>query len=414
MLDFASRLESNHVGLEPYPLSLRLNKWIKWMSLHNISDQKLSESIFQQTHLLRKNIEYHLLGNHVLENGFALLFAGYFLGDESIIDQATRIVEKELRRQILPDGGHAELSPMYHSLMLYRTLDCINLMQSNQADNDELLSLLKTRAGAMLSWNKEISFSENHLPDVNDSTPNIAPKASELFSYAERLKIKYKRIPLAESGYRKIITPSFQLFIDVGPIGLEYQPGHAHADTFNCILYTTERTYISNSSTSTYEEGEIRNYERGTSAHNTVLVSNENSSDVWKSFRVGRRARVVKLEETSNRITACHNGYKHLGIYHNRTFEWNDSEITIMDELVGNKLKAAKAYFHFPSGIQLSSGINSYDTQDTMLSIAFEGNNSIKLLPYFQGVGFNKRKEAIKIEVPFNTKLITRITITTK
>ena len=53
--------------------------------------------------LLSKNIEYHLLGNHLLENGFAL-YSGHITSmiRNSIVK--LKIVEKELEEQILPDG----------------------------------------------------------------------------------------------------------------------------------------------------------------------------------------------------------------------------------------------------------------------------------------------------------------------
>ena len=36
--------------------------------------------------------------------------------------------------KILEDGGHFELSPMYHQIMLFRVLDCIQLLKLNQLE----------------------------------------------------------------------------------------------------------------------------------------------------------------------------------------------------------------------------------------------------------------------------------------
>ena len=57
------------------------------------------------------------------------IFAGFFFdGPEagSWLGQGLSIYEREISRQILPDGGHFELSPMYHAIILEDLLDVIN------------------------------------------------------------------------------------------------------------------------------------------------------------------------------------------------------------------------------------------------------------------------------------------------
>ena len=51
-----------------------------------------------------------------------------------------------------------------------------------------------------------------------------------------------------------------------------------------------------NSGTSEYGLGEERQRQRGTAAHNTVVIDGENSSEVWAGFRVARRARARLLD----------------------------------------------------------------------------------------------------------------------
>ena len=87
-------------------------------------------SLYAQYMRLLDNIEYHLMGNHLLENGFSLLFGGVYFGDARFCRKAEEILREELAEQILPDGGHYERSPMYHQIILGRVLDCINLLKS--------------------------------------------------------------------------------------------------------------------------------------------------------------------------------------------------------------------------------------------------------------------------------------------
>ena len=83
-------------------------------------------------------MEYHILGNHLLENGYALLFGAYYFGDKKLYEKAYQIVSEELEEQILEDGAHFELSPMYHQILLNRLLDCIYLVNSNIFLKDDL------------------------------------------------------------------------------------------------------------------------------------------------------------------------------------------------------------------------------------------------------------------------------------
>ena len=76
--------------------------------------------------ILNKICEYHLLGNHLFENFKALCFAGlYFKSKESgkWFNKGLRGLKEQVKEQILQDGGHFELSPMYHCIILEGMLD---------------------------------------------------------------------------------------------------------------------------------------------------------------------------------------------------------------------------------------------------------------------------------------------------
>ena len=107
--------------------------------------------------------------------------------------------------EILMDGAHFELSPMYHQILLNRTLDCIKLSELNPWKEDELVPFLKEKASRMLSWLKEVTFSTGNIPMFNDCAYDIAPRSEQLFDYARSLKIPYIKVPLKESGYRKFL-----------------------------------------------------------------------------------------------------------------------------------------------------------------------------------------------------------------
>ena len=102
---------------EPYPISRRIVNWIKWIKKNKITSDKIDKSIFLQTRWLNINVEYDLLGNHILSNAIALVFSGFYFDtfeSKKWFEKGCRILEKELNRQFLNDGGHFERSTMYH------------------------------------------------------------------------------------------------------------------------------------------------------------------------------------------------------------------------------------------------------------------------------------------------------------
>jgi len=378
-------------GLEPFPISLRIINWIKFLIKNDIRDTEIDQSLYIQTGILIDHLEYHLLGNHLLENGFALFFAAYYFSDEIFYKKAVAILQPELEEQILPDGAHFELSPMYHSLMLYRMLDCINLVKGNASHFQNARHL-----------------SNGDCPRLNDSTSGIAPTPNELFDYAARLNVKIKNITLKESGYRKFQSTDYQCIVDMGNIGPDYIPGHAHSDTFNFVIHVKGQPFIIDTGISTYENDENRHYERSTSAHNTVQIGEVEQSEVWSSFRVARRAKVFDLIEHKNTIKASHNGYARIGVTHTREFQFSEKEVFIKDIISAKKNTQKRAFLHFHPNVKVELKDNIIETN--LGKIQFEGSENIKLASYMYAKGYNNRVEARKIIIIFeNDCLETRI-----
>lgn len=399
-------------GFEPYPISLRGINWIKFLSKNQIKDRKIDQILFKHYQLLIKKLEYHLLANHLLENGFSLLFGAYYFKDESLYKSALRILKNELEEQILEDGAHFELSPMYHQIILHRLLDSIALLQQNCWKDENLLLFFKTKASEMLSWLNSVTYRNGNIPMVNDSAHKIAPTSKELFNYAKCLHLKWEpNRKLKDSGYRKFENKSCELFIDVGDIKPPYQPGHSHSDTFNFELYLGQNPFIVDTGISTYEKNTLRQNERSTSAHNTVQIGDEEQSQVWGGFRVGRRARILYLEEKETIVKAAHDGYKKKGIIHERNFEMTPQRIVIKDSLSKKINLSQKAYFHFHPDIKNIRLNNQLVTIDDITNITFVGAQNINLSKYQYATGFNNTREALKITVHFNRSLETQIVL---
>ncbi|MFC1529265.1 heparinase II/III family protein [Gemmatimonadota bacterium] len=352
-------------GWEPYPISRRVVNWIKWSLNGNTLSPVAEHSLAISTRFLSKKLEYHILANHLLANAKALIFAGlYFGGDEARtwFQTGLRILGREISEQILPDGGHFERSPMYHALILEDLLDLINLYNCYGKEPDPvLIDAVKN----MQRWLLEMCHPDGGISFFNDSTHNVALKPHDLYGYSERLGIRTAEAPkaplvrLSESGYVRAQIGNSTLLADLGPIGPDYQPGHAHADTLSFEFSIGRQRVLVNSGTSTYTAGEERLRQRGSAAHNTVLVDGENSSEVWDSFRVARRAKVRDIITNMGRrtvsLSGCHDGFKHLSgsPVHYRSWYYGRRRLIISDSISGRGLHCIEAWFHLHPDISI-------------------------------------------------------------
>ena len=360
-------------GWEPYPISLRIVNWIKWVLRGNSLPQECIQSLAVQTRWLAQRLEFHLLGNHLFANAKALVFSGlFFKGSEARnwLGKGLNILKQEVREQILPDGGHFERSTMYHSLALEDMLDLCNLTFTFA---DAVPSLWQP---TIISWRRKTTLMNRWLsamchPDgeisfFNDAAVDIAPTPIELAQYAARLGFHDQPTPvqnptiLADSGYIRIDQKNIVLLLDVAPIGPNYLPAHAHADTLSFELSLFGQRFLVNSGTSCYGNSSERLRQRGTKAHNTVVINGIDSTEVWAGFRVARRAQPVDLEVVHKNgiIMVCcsHDGYRRLPgrNIHHRKWLVHPSSLTIEDEITGS-FHDAVAYFYLHPEVKICS-----------------------------------------------------------
>lgn len=392
-------------GWEPYPISLRIVNWIKWHLNGNELEPAMMNSLAIQVRFLKEKLEYHILGNHLLANIKALIFSGlYFNGDEADawLQMGELLLGKELDEQILEDGGHFERSPMYHSIILEDFLDLVNLYNTY---NRPVLVKLKNTIGKMLRWLVLMCHPDGQISLFNDAAFEIAASPSELSKYAKRVdfidceKNCDSRRSLSASGYVRIVNDTCLLIADVGDIGPDYLPGHAHADTLSFEMSIFGQRVFVDSGTSTYQISEQRNDERSTSAHNTLCLDHTNSSDVWRGFRVGKRARVSRREMREENdcifLSAEHDGYKYLSgkPIHRRTWRLYKKKLEIIDDIFGNGQHHLEIFFHLHPLIKVIDAVGSMiklqipDSKIVVLAIDGEVELSVKPSTYHPEFG---------------------------
>ena len=257
-------------GWEPYPTSLRIVNWIKWILAGHDPSFEMLESLAAQAGFLRKRLEIHLLGNHLFANAKALVFAGLFFKGNIAnqgLNKGLKILSREVPEQVLHDGGHFERSPMYHAIILEDLLDLINIMH---AYGHPVPGNWPAKVAAMLSWLSGMSHPDGQIALLNDAAFGIAAIFRDLYDYSRRLGLepaiqnRKDVLHFNDTGYIKVRKGPVEAFLDVGPIGPDYLPGHAHADTLSFELSLFEQRFIVDSGTSCYGNSRERLRQRST------------------------------------------------------------------------------------------------------------------------------------------------------
>lgn len=360
---------SKGIGWEPYPTSLRITNILKaWLGGLKLN-KDVMRNIFIQSSYLSNNLERHLLGNHYFANLKALIFAGIIFDNEEWLRLSQNRIHDQLAEQILDDGANFELSPMYHSIIL---IDCLDIYNLSRAFPNKISTELKNDLGTcipkMMKFFECMCHPDGGVSFFNDSVDGVAPTKQIIEKYAQSLGFKkynqdINKISVEDniqSGYFSATSSGNKLIFDVAKVGPDYIPGHAHADTLSFeFSIGSERVFV-NRGISEYGLTHNRLIQRKTLSHNTVEINGKDSSQVWSSFRVAKRAKIIERssiikDQSKIILKGSHNGYSTVynKCIHSREITLNKNSLEIMDKISG-KFTQAKAFFYIHPEIDVS------------------------------------------------------------
>lgn len=396
----------NHV----YPTALRLRNWIYFVVRNGISDVRIDQLIYRDALLIYRFPEFEIGGNHLLESGLSLVWAGHYFDDPRMLRKASMILRRELKRQILSDGSHYERSIGYHTFIQKNIFDTICFLRHLNV-NAEILKLLEINFLRMLSYAKLLMGNPQLIPHFGDSNPEMIEWNSELQTLAQNLYRKELESLVSPSeplAMKLIDRNRFQVFFVRGFLLSPDQPGHSHADTFSFCLNFNELPCIVDPGVSSYEEGAIRNWQRSTRAHNTLFAGGLDSSELWSAFRMGERAKVFTLSESDFVIDSQHFGYfSVLGLSHRRRLEVLPDALLIQDFWETGRKPAPELrimlHFHPERRVELTP--DGVLLPDCGLRIRIEGAVPA-LEPYEYCLGFGKTIKAMKMNALVNRNKI--------
>ena len=324
----------------PYVASLRATAWLDFLriagdALPSSTVAAMRASLHEHLVFLEGHLELDILGNHLFENLKAIILLAAAFDDVPVREAAIERLERELETQVLADGMHCELSPMYHAIVLEGLLRVVAALDSSHPVRPRLAAVAERMLGAAAT----LAGGLERLPHFNDSATGVA-RSLEVLAAAARecgLAEATAQASLLAAGYEVLQAGHWRAIVDLGPAGYERQPGHAHCDMLSFELFFRGRPVLVNCGTYAYQS-ELRPWFRSTAAHNTLQAGTEETgrieqSECWAAFRLGRRAQLRAARREDGHVEAVMED--HRGNMLARRLALAEDELRIVDTSQG-------------------------------------------------------------------------------
>jgi hypothetical protein len=349
--------------------------------------------------------------NHLIGEAFALWMLSiclpYLPRAQEREELATRILVREVERQVAADGVNREQATSYHRFVLDFYLQLCILAHRN---GRSLPAIVNQRLEAMLEFAAALAGSYGNAPMIGDSDDargiplqeltgwdfrdllstgalllgrgdwkRLAGEMSEasLWLLGPKASDRYTSMPVdAASSLSKVfssggycflrsaaVNTDAELLFDVGSLGLLPNAAHGHADALSVIVRIKGRYLLTDPGTGTYfTDAAVRNAFRQTCAHNTVTVDRIDQADIFDTFKWVNPTRTRLLNtfvgDDFDYAEAMHDGYRRLRspVDHYRAalnikpWGW-----IIVDRLAGGGEHAIARHFTVPPDARLLS-----------------------------------------------------------
>ena len=329
-----------------FALAVRCVVWMQQLArrgsaMPSAFRSEVEVSIAEQIRFLVRNLETDILGNHLIKNVKALLWAGaFFDGAEAQRWRAlgAEHLERQLGEQVLADGCHYERSPSYHCQVFADLLECYQVLGDHPVRRE-----LGEALGRMAQVAVDLGHPDGSPALFNDSGLTMAYAPGTCLDVYGRLFGDVVRprphIALPQAGYYGLRQGDDLVLVDCGDIAPDFLVAHGHGDMLSFEYSVGGQRLIVDPGVYEYNPGEWRDRARSTAAHNTVTVGDGEQCEFFGAFRCGRRARASCLRyETvvgGFLLEGTHDGFSSLPgrPRHVRRFEAGPTGIAVSDRV---------------------------------------------------------------------------------
>ncbi|MEH6951862.1 heparinase II/III family protein [Nitrobacter sp. NHB1] len=258
----------------------------------------------------------------------ALCYASLCLANQArTIRTATRKLSDELRRQILPDGGHVSRNP---GALIELLIDLLPLRQTFAARNIAPPPALLNAIDRMMPMLRFFRHGDGSVALFNGMSGAPSDLLATLLAYDDTRGIPMANMP--HTGFQRLDAGATALIVDTGPPPPSNLSEEAHAGCLSFELSSGPNRIVTNCGTPSTGRDNWRTFARSTPAHSTLTCHATSSCQfVERSAMkrllqgapiVGGPTNVESSRETVDeveRLTASHDGYlARFGLIHRR------------------------------------------------------------------------------------------------
>jgi uncharacterized heparinase superfamily protein len=371
-------------------------------------------SLYVHGRWISRHLEFgEVNGNHLLSDALGLAACGCLFvkmpEGRGWLALGGRLLEREIRRQVDPDGVDIEASLAYHRLALEIFLVAARFLESA---GREPSAEYRARLGKMFDFVHAYTPPEGSAPIVGDADDGRALVLSEMDVRDHRYLLStgaalfgreewkeragrfwedslwlvgpsgYRRFEslgriedegshefpdegsheFPVSGFYALRSPAQYLFVDAGPVGFRGTGGHGHNDCLSFEWHVGRRPLLTDSGSFVYTSSPAwRNRFRSTAFHNTIRVDGEELNRIpsplalW-SLRDDAEPLPVRFIRSAGTeiVEAGHTGYRRLPdpVTVRRTFEFDHGRtaLRLLDRLDGAAEHSVEFFFHAAPG----------------------------------------------------------------
>lgn len=285
--------------------------------------QRFLFCIAQHVRYLRRTIPSTERNATRLHAKIALAMASICLpSSKSYIRSQGAALDRELSKQILPDGGHISRNPL---VILDLLADILPLRQTYLNLDEALPKNLLSTMDQMFAALRFFRHSSGDIGLFNGSSYVSANYLMSILQNDE--KSKENKPNLDDSGYARLDAARSVILSDVGHAPKGELSKNAHAGCLSFEFSSGVNRLIINAGSPTFRQNEFGEFARLTAAHSTLIANDTSSAQTSPSSLVGpvfiHEPNVIAFEKETDDdqtgFTASHDGYaKEFNIIHQR------------------------------------------------------------------------------------------------
>lgn len=361
----------DELGWEPSVLGTRVANWI---ALHDFfcasADDdfriRVFDSLARQTRHLARILPGRLDGAELLTAIRGLVFGCLCLpGRSRYLIDALRLLERELPRQIMADGGHIERNPSALLTVLRQLIDLRTALRTGRVEVPEVLQHAIDRMTPALRF---FRHGDGGLALFNGGREEDPALIDSVLALADARGRPLKSAP--HTGFERLIAGRTLVLMDTGVPPAPGADTRAHAGTLSIEMSVGKERLIVNCGAHPGGIGAWHKALAATAAHSTLVMAETNSSEVLEDGGLGRRPTHVGCErqetEGAALVVGSHNGYAGaFGFLHRRRvyLTGNGEDLRgedMIEPVLGAEPKPQPfvVRFHLHPSVQASPAVN--------------------------------------------------------